>query len=63
VGGSGGRGAQSLEEVVDKAKEAEDEGFDVMLVSRNNLEQVEAIRNATNLLLIAKLSVGGGRSK
>jgi thioredoxin reductase len=62
VGGSGGRSSQSLEEVVENAKEIEDMGFDVMLVSGNDLEQVEAIRNATNLLLIAKLSVGGGMS-
>jgi len=59
IGAVGGGGGQNKDIVAD-AKKAEDEGFDVYLVQGNNAAQVEEIRKSTNLLLIAKLAVGGG---
>jgi 2,4-dienoyl-CoA reductase-like NADH-dependent reductase (Old Yellow Enzyme family)/thioredoxin reductase len=50
----------SIKDLVAQVKEAEDMGIDVMSVSGNSVEQVQAIRNATNLILLAKLNVGGG---
>jgi len=61
-GGMPQRQQLSTEELVAQAKEAEEMGIDVISVNGNSLEQVEAIRNATNLILITKLSVGGGIS-
>lgn len=52
----------SIKELVAQAKESENMGIDVISVSGNSLEQVDAIRNATNLILLARLSVGGGIS-
>ncbi len=56
----GGRQSLSTEELVAQAKKAEEMGIDVMNVNTSNLEQVAAIRNATNLILLTKLPVGGG---
>jgi len=54
----GGEGPQvqaivSVKDLVSKAKDIEDRGYDVMALSANNLEAVQAVRSATNLLLIA----------
>jgi thioredoxin reductase len=63
--GPGGLGPQaqpvSIKDLVAQAKKIEDMGFDAWIMSANTLEQVEAIRNATNLILIAKLALGGGQ--
>ena len=62
-GGPGGPQAQpvSIKDLVTQAKKIEDMGFDAMITSANTLEQVDAIRNATHLILIAKLALGGGQ--
>jgi thioredoxin reductase len=51
-----------IEDLVAQAKEAEDMGIDVISVGGNSLEQIQAIRSATNLILLGRLSVGGGIS-
>ena len=51
--------ATSIKDLVVKAKEVEDQGYDVYAMSGTK-EQVEAVRNATNLILMASLRVGGG---
>jgi 2,4-dienoyl-CoA reductase-like NADH-dependent reductase (Old Yellow Enzyme family)/thioredoxin reductase len=61
-GGPGGGSSKTTEELIADAKEAEEMGIDVISVNGNDVEQAQAIRNATNLVLIAKLSVGGGIS-
>jgi 2,4-dienoyl-CoA reductase-like NADH-dependent reductase (Old Yellow Enzyme family)/thioredoxin reductase len=61
-GGMPRRQQLSTEELVAQAKESEEMGIDVISVNGNSIEQVEAIRNATNLILITKLAVGGGIS-
>jgi 2,4-dienoyl-CoA reductase-like NADH-dependent reductase (Old Yellow Enzyme family)/thioredoxin reductase len=52
----------SVKDTVAQAKKIEDDGYDVIGLMGNNIELVEAVRNSTNLILIAKLSVGGGMS-
>jgi len=49
----------STKDLIAKAKEIEDQGYDVYQLSGTK-EQVEAVRNATNLLIMASLRVGGG---
>jgi len=59
-GGRGGPGAQaqlSTEEVVAQAKEAEEFGYDVFQINTDSVETARAVRNATNLILMAR---GGG---
>jgi len=62
-GGPGGRGPQvqkSLKEIVAEAKEAEDFGYDVFSINTDSLETVQAVRNATNLILMTQLRGSGG---
>ena len=64
-GGPGGPGSQtqasvSVKDIVAEAKKVEDMGFDVMTINTTNLEAVQAVRNATNLILMGALRVGGG---
>jgi len=62
-GGPGGRGSQtqlSVKEIVAEAKEAEDFGFDVYSIETASLEAVQAVRNATSLILMTQLRAGGG---
>ncbi len=64
--GGGGRGggprqsAQTLEEVVAEAKKVEAQGYDVMSINSTDAKTVEAVRNATNLVLQASVRIGGG---
>jgi 2,4-dienoyl-CoA reductase-like NADH-dependent reductase (Old Yellow Enzyme family)/thioredoxin reductase len=62
-GGRGGPGAQAqlgVKEIVAEAKEAEDFGYDVYSINTDSLEAVQAVRNATNLVLMTRLRGGGG---
>jgi len=62
-GGPGGptvQSNQSVEEIVKEAKEAVEKGYDVYQMNTNNLEAVKAVRNATNLIIMSSLRVGGG---
>jgi 2,4-dienoyl-CoA reductase-like NADH-dependent reductase (Old Yellow Enzyme family)/thioredoxin reductase len=62
-GGPGGRGPQtqkSMKEIVAEAKGAEDFGYDVYSINTDSLEIVQAVRNATNLILMTQLRSGGG---
>jgi 2,4-dienoyl-CoA reductase-like NADH-dependent reductase (Old Yellow Enzyme family)/thioredoxin reductase len=62
-GAPGGRGPQtqrSVKEIVAEAKEAEDFGYDVYSINTDSLEVVQAVRNATNLILMTQLRSGGG---
>ena len=49
-----------MDEIVKDAKEAADNGYDVYRLNTDSLEAVQAVRNATNLILMASLRVGGG---
>ena len=60
----GGRGPRSqasvsIEDIVANAKDIEGQGYDVITMSGNK-EQIEAVRNATNLIIMSALRVGGG---
>jgi len=59
-GGPQAQSSQSVEDIVKEAKKVEDMGFDVMTLNTTNLEAVKAVRNATNLILMGALRVGGG---
>jgi 2,4-dienoyl-CoA reductase-like NADH-dependent reductase (Old Yellow Enzyme family)/thioredoxin reductase len=64
-GGPGGRGSQaqatlSVKEIVAQAKEIEDQGYDVYQMNTDSLEAVQAVRAATNLVIMSALRVGGG---
>jgi 2,4-dienoyl-CoA reductase-like NADH-dependent reductase (Old Yellow Enzyme family)/thioredoxin reductase len=61
----GGRGLQSqaspsVEEIVVEAKEAVAKGYDVYQMRSLSLEAIQAVRNATNLIIMASLRIGGG---
>jgi thioredoxin reductase len=61
-GGAGPQAQQaslSIKDIVAKAKEVEDQGYDVYTMSGTK-EQIEAVRNATNLIIMSGLRVGGG---
>lgn len=61
-GGAGPMGqdsSMSTEDIVAQAKEIEDQGYDVYQMSGTK-EQIEAVRNATKLLIMSTLRVGGG---
>lgn len=53
----------SVKDIVAKAKELEDQGYDVIGVNGDNFEAVQAIRNATNLITVVKLDVGGDQER
>jgi thioredoxin reductase len=60
-GGPGmGRAAKSVADMVKEAKELEDNGFDVYEISSPTLEAVQAVRNATNLIIVSSLNIGAG---
>ena len=52
------RTAKSVEEIVKEAKELEETGFDVYQLQSPSREAAEAVRAATNLLIISPLNVG-----
>ncbi len=47
-----------MKEIVDDAKDIESQGYDVYELSSTKPEAVEAVRNATNLILMTKMRVG-----
>jgi thioredoxin reductase len=59
-GGRGpmGRASQSVEEIVSEAKEAADQGYDVYHMRTPSLEAAQAVRNATNLIIMTSLRLG-----
>jgi 2,4-dienoyl-CoA reductase-like NADH-dependent reductase (Old Yellow Enzyme family)/thioredoxin reductase len=64
-GPPGGRGGQaqtqlSVKEIVAQAKEVEDKGYDIYQLNTDDPEAVQAVRSATNLVLMSGLRVGGG---
>jgi 2,4-dienoyl-CoA reductase-like NADH-dependent reductase (Old Yellow Enzyme family)/thioredoxin reductase len=60
-GGPGGPPQVSAEELVAEAKAAEAAGYDVFRIDTNDVKAIQAVRNATNLILLAGLSgVGVG---
>jgi 2,4-dienoyl-CoA reductase-like NADH-dependent reductase (Old Yellow Enzyme family)/thioredoxin reductase len=59
-GGPMGRPSMSVEEIVADAKEAAGKGYDVYKMDSPSLEAAEAIRNQTDLLIMASLRIGGG---
>ncbi|MBN1627751.1 MAG: FAD-dependent oxidoreductase [Deltaproteobacteria bacterium] len=50
-----------IKEIVEEAKALEDQGYDVYKIDTNNasLKMVEAVRSATNLIIMAHISAGG----
>ncbi len=59
----GGRGpmggaSQSIEDIVAEAKDAADQGYDVYQMRSPTREAVEAVRNATDLIIMASLNLG-----
>jgi len=54
--------SMSTADIVAKAKEIEAQGYDVYQMSGTK-EQIEAVRNATNLLIMSTLRVGGGMGR
>jgi 2,4-dienoyl-CoA reductase-like NADH-dependent reductase (Old Yellow Enzyme family)/thioredoxin reductase len=59
-GGPMGQSNRSVDEIVKEAKEAADNGYDVYQMNTTNAEAVKAVRNATNLIIMSSLRVGGG---
>jgi 2,4-dienoyl-CoA reductase-like NADH-dependent reductase (Old Yellow Enzyme family)/thioredoxin reductase len=61
-GGRGGPGQAQLstKEIVAQAKEAEDKGYDVFQINTDSVETAQAVRNATNLILMASVRGGAG---
>ena len=64
-GGQGGPGGprqtqdtRTVKEIVNDAKDIESQGYDVYELSSTKPEAVEAVRNATNLILMTKMRVG-----
>jgi len=55
-----GQSNRSVEDIVKEAKEAADQGYDVYQINTGNPEAVKAVRNSTNLILMANLRVGSG---
>lgn len=60
----GGRGhkvkpSKSVEEIEKEAKEYEEIGYDVYEMNAPTLEAVQAVRNSTNLIIMASLRIGG----
>jgi 2,4-dienoyl-CoA reductase-like NADH-dependent reductase (Old Yellow Enzyme family)/thioredoxin reductase len=62
-GGRGpmGQSNRSVADIVKDAKEAVNNGYDVFQLNTNNLEAVEAVRNATDLIIMANLQVGDNK--
>jgi 2,4-dienoyl-CoA reductase-like NADH-dependent reductase (Old Yellow Enzyme family)/thioredoxin reductase len=50
---------RTVQEIVDQAKRTEARGFDVCDLGTTNLEAVQAVRNATNLVLLTHLGTIG----
>jgi 2,4-dienoyl-CoA reductase-like NADH-dependent reductase (Old Yellow Enzyme family)/thioredoxin reductase len=59
-GGPGGQrqDTRTVEEIVTEAKGIEAQGYDVYGLNTTKPEAVEAVRNATNLVLLTKMGVG-----
>ena len=55
-GGMPGQASQSVAEIVKEAKECEDFGYDVYQTRSTNREALEAVRNATGLIIMVYLS-------
>jgi NADPH-dependent 2,4-dienoyl-CoA reductase/sulfur reductase-like enzyme len=61
-GPSSAQANKSVEDIVKEAKEAVSKGYDVYQMNTNNLEAVQAVRSATNLIIMTNLRVGGDRA-
>jgi len=59
-GPASSQAGQSIEEIVKDAKEAVSKGYDVYQMNTDSLEAVQAVRSATNLIIMAALRMGGG---
>jgi len=59
-GPGGPQASLSIKDIVAQAKEAEDKGYDVYQLNTTSLEAAQAVRSATNLILMASLRAGGG---
>jgi len=59
-GGAGrqGQAAVNIKDIVEQAKTAEAKGYDVYQLNTNSLEAAQAVRAATNLILMSSLRVG-----
>ena len=53
-------GVTNVDEIVKDAKEAVESGYDVYKLNSDSTAAAQAVRNATNLILMASLRVGGG---
>lgn len=51
-------GSMSVEEMVAEAKELEEKGYDVYLVRNSSIEALEAVRNATNMVIMSDFGIG-----
>ncbi len=58
-GPSSAQASKSVEEIVKDAKEAVSKGYDVYQMNTTSLEAVQAVRSATNLIIMSNLRVGG----
>jgi len=58
-GPSSAQADKSVEEIVKEAKEAVSKGYDVYQMNTNSLEAAQAVRSATNLIIMTRLRVGG----
>jgi 2,4-dienoyl-CoA reductase-like NADH-dependent reductase (Old Yellow Enzyme family)/thioredoxin reductase len=59
-GGPGAAAQKSVDEIVKDAKDAVSNGYDVYRLETDSLEAAQAVRNATNLILMASLRMGRG---
>jgi 2,4-dienoyl-CoA reductase-like NADH-dependent reductase (Old Yellow Enzyme family)/thioredoxin reductase len=53
-------GVTNVDEIVKDAKAAVESGYDVYRLNSDSLEAAQAVRNSTNLILMASLRMGGG---
>ncbi len=52
-------GLKSVDEIVKEAREYEETGYDIYEMNMPTFEAVEAVRSATNLVIMASLRIGG----
>jgi thioredoxin reductase len=60
AGGPMGQSSMSVEDIVADAKVAASDGYDVYKMDSPSAEAAEAIRNQTDLIIMASLRLGGG---
>ncbi len=50
------QGKKTMDEIIAEAKKIEDYGYDVVLMDQDKIKEIQAVRNATNLLVMVRLA-------